>query len=268
MNRLGLRPDPAQCRLPWRAGRFAVPAVLACIALSREPAQSQTKDHTAREQIGEVLGRPVYRDEINDASLLARFLDPVIQKYQDAHRADITPTDGEIRHATEVFNRMHQERLAAEGGEAKIRNQLQDVESQLARDGLSEVEARKLKSKQISLQSQLKPPGRAFAEFMLNHWKFQKHLYETYGGGRILWQQAGQEAFDATRRWLESLEQQGEFKISDPRLRRKFYEYWTRDHGPFLTSDKDRIRREFLEPPWAAPVAAKPLKASAAEAEF
>jgi hypothetical protein len=86
---------------------------------------------------------------------------------------------------------------------------------------------------------------------VLNHWKFQKHLYDSYGGGRILWQQAGQEAFDATRAWLETLEKQGEFTITDPALRKKFYEYWTRDHGAFLTADPVRIRQEFLEPEWA-----------------
>ena len=85
---------------------------------------------------------------------------------------------------------------------------------------------------------------------MLSNWKFQRHLYQTYGGGSILWQQAGIEAFDATRTWLETLERNGKFKITDPELRSTLYHYWTTQrHGSFLTDDKQRIR-EFLEPEW------------------
>jgi hypothetical protein len=86
---------------------------------------------------------------------------------------------------------------------------------------------------------------------LLKGWKFQKHLYERYGGGRILWQQGGLEAFDAFHKWLQALEKEGKFRISDPKLRGLFYEYWTTmDHGSFMTDDRERIRTEFLEPEW------------------
>jgi hypothetical protein len=86
---------------------------------------------------------------------------------------------------------------------------------------------------------------------MLKHWKLQRHLYDEFGGGRILWQQAGIEAFDAMRGWLETEEKNGRFTISDPGLRTAFYEYWTTmNHGAFLTADKTRIRETFLEPEW------------------
>ena len=32
---------------------------------------------------------------------------------------------------------------------------------------------------------------------LLPHWKLQRHLFDHYGGGRLLWQQRGIEAFDA-----------------------------------------------------------------------
>jgi hypothetical protein len=83
-------------------------------------------------------------------------------------------------------------------------------------------------------------------------------LYVRYGGGRILWQQAGIEAFDAFRTWLDAREKQGDFKFTDRRLRSIYYEYWTTmNHGAFLTDDKERIRREFLEPEWMPNAAAK-----------
>ncbi|MFM7282700.1 MAG: hypothetical protein ACKO32_13070 [Planctomycetia bacterium] len=61
------------------------------------------------------------------------------------------------------------------------------------------------------------------------------------------------EAFDAARVCLESCEKQGEFKITDAELRAKLFGYWTQSHGSFLTGDKERIRKEFLEPEWIKP---------------
>ena len=108
-----------------------------------------------------------------------------------------------------------------------------------------------LKFQKFALEEAKKPPGRFFAQFVLGNWKFQRHLYDEYGGGRILWQQAGLEAFDAMHAWLKDLEKQGKFQITDEKLRATFYEYWTTmKHGPFLTDDKKRIRETFLEPEW------------------
>ena len=220
-------------------------------------ASASTPPPKNREQIGEVLGKPVYRDEVTDDTLQGIFLKPILAKYQEAHRAAITPTDDEIKFAAEFFDSEHRKRLDAAGGETKIREQMQALEERLARTDLPDDEQQKLESTHRGLRYQLKPPGRLFAEFMLNNWKFQKHLYDEFGGGRILWQQAGQEAFDATRTCLESLEKKGEFKITDAALRAKLFDYWTRSHGGFLTDDQERIRQQFLEPGWIAPGAGK-----------
>jgi beta-lactamase regulating signal transducer with metallopeptidase domain/outer membrane protein assembly factor BamB len=228
------------------------------VAIGGEQSKAAAKETPKnREQIGEVLGKPVYRDEVQDDTLQGIFLSPVLAKYQDAHRAAITPTEDELKFATEYFDKEHRKRLDAAGGEAKIREQMKAIEERLARTDLPDDEQQKLELEHRVLQHKLKLPGRVFAQFMLNNWKFQKHLYEEFGGGRILWQQAGVEAFDATRICLESLEKKGEFKITDATLRAKLFDYWTRSHGSFLTDDKERIRREFLEPEWIAPAAAK-----------
>ena len=210
-----------------------------------------------REQIGEVLGKPVFRDDIRDAKdfplkdeLHRLFTVPVMQKYRRAHRAEIKPTDEEILEVTAYFDKQHRQRIRKK--EPELRKQLKEVEEQLARRGLANEKQQKLEVEKLVLQTQLKPPGRFFAVFMLNNWKFQRHLYDRYGGGRILWQQAGVEAFDAMRTWLEAHEQNGDFKITDPALRTSFYKYWTTmDHGSFLTDDKERIRAGLLEPEWA-----------------
>lgn len=170
-----------------------------------------------REKIGESLCKPVYRDEIrtgNDVSLAGElhclFASQAVEEYRRIHKKEITPTEAEITRAADALTRILKER----GTEPGV-------------------------------------PARQLAVFMLSNWKFQRHLYDHFGGGRILWQQAGTEAFDAMHKWLQSLEKAGKFRFTDPNLRAAFYAYWTtHNHGAFLTDDKERIRKEFLEPEW------------------
>ena len=241
-------------------GRSAWPGMLVVLVLAAaaSPLVGQEDDERPREQIGEVLGKPVYRDEIRDdnkttgrlrVELLRLFGAPVMRVYRQAHEAEITPTEAEIATATAYFDRNHRERI--KGRESELRGKLKAVEKKLASKEHNEEEKQRLETEQLVLQVKLKLPGRSLALFVLKNWKLQRHLYDNFGGGRILWQQAGLEAFDATRRWLESLETAGKFKITDPALRTAFYEYWTtHDHGAFLVDDEMRIRREFLEPEW------------------
>jgi hypothetical protein len=236
-------------------GISALMAIVGCAFQSGGLARAAEPAKEKREQIGEVLKKPVYRDAICKNQPLADelhrlFTQPVMTIYRQKHHPELTPSRADIDAATAYFDEKHRERIKDMA--PALRDELKAVEAQLALDDLPEEKQRELKVKKLTLEAQLTPPGRPFAEFMLNNWKFQRHLYDKFGGGRILWQQAGIEAFDAMRTWLETQEKNGEFKISDPALRATFYRYWTtQKHGAFLTSDKDRIREEFLAPEWA-----------------
>lgn len=238
-------------QLSLRTRIYSRAMILSLVLVPLAHGQSQQ-----RERIGEVLGKPVYRDEIRvgkdsrlSAELHRLFTRPVMQKYRQAHEVQIEPTDKEIRAATAFFDKEHGQRIKKE--EPKLRERLEAVEEQLASRGLTDEKQQELENEKLVLQIQLKPPGRFFAVFMLSNWKFQRHLYDQYGGGRVLWQQAGMEAFDAMRKWLEAHEKKGDFKITDPALRSTLYEYWTTmEHGAFLIEDEERIRAEFLEPKW------------------
>lgn len=211
------------------------------------------------EHIGEIFSKPVYRRELNEKSeiedeLRRVFLMPVWTKYQAAHKKEVEPTKAEIDAAMVVFEKRHQERFKET--EPEVRRTLKELDEQLSQPNLPEAKRKELEKKKASWELTLelgqKPLGRQFAVFMLTHWKFQKHLYDNYGGGRILWQQGGTEAFDATRKWLEAREKAGDFKFTDDKLRARFYAYWTtQNHGAFLTADPDRIKQEFVEPEWA-----------------
>jgi hypothetical protein len=140
---------------------------------------SQQRDQVQRERIGEVLGRPVYRDEIKTGgNVLLRselhrlFASPLIQKYREEHKNEIKPTEDEIQAATAFFDADHRRRL--KGKERQIRERLTTVQKQLARTDLTEEEQRKLRIEKQGLQARLRPPGRSFAVFVLDNWKFQK----------------------------------------------------------------------------------------------
>ena len=121
-------------------------------------------------------------------------LSPKRTKYRKAHKAEVEPTKAEVKTVATFFDKKHRERLKEQG--PKLRQRLKAVEEQLARKDLTKTRRKKLELERIGLRAKLRPPGRSFANFLLKNWKFQKHLYDKYGGGRILWQQAGAEAFD------------------------------------------------------------------------
>lgn len=81
------------------------------------------------------------------------------------------------------------------------------------------------------------PPGpmppdfeRMFAKFIGENAKRQRFIYEQNGRGRLLFQQAGVEAFDATLGLILKLEKEGAFTIADPKFRTQALKYWLSDH--------------------------------------
>lgn len=235
--------------------------VASCLASSAPLLAQEPK----REQVGEVLGKPVYRDQLNDrteaeleSDLHRVFSGPLYERLAVEHRAEVVPTEQELDATTAYFDREHEQRIAPQA--EQLRTELAEIEARLKAPDVSDDERESLQRRKWVVEVHLKPPGRMFAEFMLSHWKLERYLYLNYGGGRLLWQQAGVEAFDATRRFLEEQEKQGAFKINDRYLRRVFYTYWTsKNHGVFLFDDPARIRDEFLNPPWAPAAQSQPM---------
>lgn len=216
-------------------------------------------EETPREQIGVVLGQPVYRDQLTATGGVALsnelhnlFSHPVMRQYRAAHRDALQPTEREVSTATAHFDGWHNERLKTRDHPLKDRRG--EIEQTLAKPGLAAEEKQRLEDERQAIDSQLRPPGRRFAGWMVANWKLQRHLYREYGGGRVLWQQAGLEAFDAMHAWLKQREKAGDFAISDPLLHEQFYAYWTTvDHGPSLSDDSRFIEQEFLNPYWLRP---------------
>lgn len=167
-----------------------------------------------RRQVGQVQGAPVYADQITGDTAQARaesaaavFMSPIIKQWTARHAEAARPT--------------REERAQVESA----------ISAYAACSGNG-----------YTLPDQ--PEQRELVVTMLTtNVKLQKRLYDEYGGGRLLFQQAGIEAFDATRKMLEAREAEGAFSFSDPGIRALAYDYWTRDHGAFMITDHDKIAK-------------------------
>ncbi|MEO1496494.1 MAG: hypothetical protein AAFV43_05030 [Planctomycetota bacterium] len=231
-----------------RAGDRAAAVVCLGFLLSVCPA-------FAGESIGHVLGDPVYREQVRAEDPQGRhdelhrlFTSAVMKRYRHEHRAELTPTDAELDAARAFFAEQHEKRMVEQ--RPRLMMELQVLETRLTDEGLSEQQHGRFESQRAAIELRLEPPGDAIAPFVLSQWKWQNYLHKNYGGGRVLLQQFGPEAFDAMREWLEQRERAGDFQITDTELRDAFYAYWTtKDHGSFLSDDPARVQM-LLTPYW------------------
>ena len=159
--------------------------------------------------IGESLGKLVYASQIKGTdgteradSLRAAFISPAIGEYLKAHKSEIALTEKESDSLIASYN-------AVRACKPEI--------------GLAE----------------LKPPfDKLFAQMIGGGAKAQRFIYLNHGRGRLLFQQAGVEAFDATRNLILDLEKKGKFKFNNQDDRSLALAYWTtQDHGSFLLPD-------------------------------
>jgi hypothetical protein len=157
--------------------------------------------------IGQVQGVSITKSQVkgsNDdekaASLTALFINPVIKSYLIIHKKEWTPTEDQIGSFIVGFNRCVN-----------------------ANDDIKKIPQ--------TIQNDIRP----IAEMMLEHKNAQKFIYTKHGGGRILFQQAGEEAFDATLKLILSLEQKGEFEFLNDTDRNLALRYWTtQEHHSLL----------------------------------
>lgn len=128
----------------------------------------------------------------------------------------------------------------------ELRTQLADKTTPEFERGMLEA-AVELQERRLDSSPDAVMAGAATARLMLGNWKYQRLLYDRFGGGRILFQQFGPEAFDATHNWIKKCEDAGDFTVTDPELRTELFAYWTTmDHGSFLSNDAE----DFLNPDW------------------
>ncbi|MFT3668258.1 MAG: hypothetical protein QM795_06655 [Pseudoxanthomonas sp.] len=166
-----------------------------------------------RREIGRVEGVPVYADQIGGVTPQARaedarrlFMAPILRSWMRAHAHAARPTPAQRADIEAAI-----ERYATCSGNGY----------RLPDDAAQRVMVVDMLAGNIALQ---------------------RRLYAEFGGGRLLFQQAGVEAFDATRVMLERAEAEGRLSFNDPETRTSAYDYWTRDHGAFMITEPAKIK--------------------------
>ncbi|HKQ60935.1 MAG TPA: hypothetical protein VJS92_06570 [Candidatus Polarisedimenticolaceae bacterium] len=215
----------------------------------------------ARVPLGELLGRAVYRDELKSTEparlggeLRRLFAAPLLEAYVEEHRGELKPTEQELAALREEADGRQRAQVP------EIQRQIGAAEAELARPETPPARRQQLQFELAKLRHRLDGPSPQRVASRLERWKLQRAIYLKFGGGRVLWTPVTPEAFDATRRWLEQMERDGRFRLSDATLRQALYDYW--DSPPPnipLNDDRQRIEREFLHPEWEprlAPAAA------------
>lgn len=212
----------------------------------------------SRVVVAELDGQSIYRDDLPGTSeqeiakaLQTRIGGAIFEQFISDNAKELKVSEAEIDQAAKYFTDRHAEKMALEA--PALKEKLAELKAKVEAAPANSAERRTLETQRADIELQLdrQPPSRETVKFILTHWKHQNVLYKKYNGGRLLWQQMGIEAFDATRVLLETAEKKGRFKIHEPKIRDEFYFYWTKqNHGAFLIDDAERIRQEFLEPEW------------------
>ncbi|WP_414828895.1 hypothetical protein [Alteromonas sp. H39] len=180
---------------------------------------------------------------------LTRLIIPtLLQHYKADNNLSFEPTPEERQRFIVWFNKQNADH--EEDTRKRKQDTLAQIKALAKENGLSKEETEKQINAFLDMSANQPPMDERMADFVLPHWKSQVYFYKNYGGGRILWQQRGTEAFDAFHNWLKSQEEKGNFKIFAQKDRDAFYDYWNRESS-FLTSDEEAINEGFLQPPWS-----------------
>lgn len=205
-----------------------------------------------REQVGVVLGKAIFSEPVSasdddeSSKLRALFIAPLVDKYRVDHPSACANKD-EVDRCWEWLKKSHGK--AFQEVKQDLMDRLKVIDRELAKDKLSSDTKKQLLVERTSIQIRLNGPDHETAQYIADQWKFQRTIYDKFEGGRILFQQGGVEAFDATRKWLEQAEKRGDIVFETPAIRAAVFKYWSQDHGTFLTRDPTQIKA-FLEPEW------------------
>jgi hypothetical protein len=153
-----------------------------------------------RNQIGEVLGQPIYREQINAPKegcppeslplymkLNALIVRPVLEKYCTTHRKELEPTEQEIKQYLAYAIREHETWIKEHGAAAK--KKVAAINTKLQKESISPKERQELENDRDNIIAiELTPPDRNLAISAIKPWKIRLHFYNQRSGhtGRSL----------------------------------------------------------------------------------
>ncbi len=236
------------------------------VGATQEPVQRSGQSSTKQEspervRIGSSLGADVYRDELSEPpsaqDILRLFISKPMNKFYQEHGSECELTDAEIQEAVE----WEATEVETQGGDTLVRWQQKTAE--LARtmpqrcaelraaidDPTTPKELRTRCQQNLRLvQLELTHPHATEAYLFHQNTKYERYLYDKFGGGRIDFDMRGVVAIDARNKLVAVLEERGQFEITDPELRKLATLIWEHPAPPggFPTD------RRLLEFPWTA----------------
>ncbi len=243
---------------------YLIPSIAAAQPPNANPVPVEKQQQVVAEKtvIGTVLGNPVYESDRNpnvslSDDVLRLFIMPLQEDHQKQH-PEARITEEEIA----AFAKVQDKRLATQmAGYTKKLSEIELQMKDLDKESDRYQELRQQK-RVVDLKIRSVNEAQPVAPFFLQHWKFQKYLYENYGGGRVLLSAFGPGAYDAQKKWLEECEQLGKFQVLDEKLREKIFAPSNEaELGWRLTDDPQQIEDVF-SPGWAKQTA-PPAKESA-----
>lgn len=232
------------------AAAVIVALTVPCFAQTNRP-KTEPADPNV---IAVVLGRKITTGEKDKLNGL--IFGALLRKYAEDNK--IEPTDEELDafvQRTEEKEKQHQAKF--ERDREKLQKELKssslsdrerkDKESQLQTIESILKSTRDMKGQMKGMEEQMRPMKRQMAQQFVKSWKTNKALYEKYGG-RVIFQQAGVEPFDAYRDFLKEQEKNGAFQIIDKQYEAPFWRYFTNDAMHTFYSKDDGAK--FINTPW------------------
>lgn len=201
------------------------------------------------EVIAVVLGQEITVEDARGSPITSLIGDPLMEKFAEDN--DVQPTEEELTQFAEGMLGMQQDSLSElESRRAELEKSLDGT---LGAEERKETEAH-LESVVTALDSMSQTQWaantdvvRSVAVRWVQRWKILNALYEEYGG-RVIFQQAGFEPFDAVRDFLEEREDQGDFTILDQDYEDEFWQYWRKD--PLGVVPEEKANELMRTPVW------------------
>ncbi|GEM_PF-5456031 len=225
------------------AGAGAESRVLVATVLSQSIFldQLEPKDDVKHEQRAKLTNEQYdkWLLDSHDQALQAKIWQALMDSYCLAHACE--PTEEELRMFNEGLEAIEATaytsevmRRSREITEKEIQTRREALVKERAALAPKDVRAQEI-SKQLEVldkaEQYLQPEGHrqvgkgAVAREFIRTWKFNKALYQQYGG-IVIWQQVGLEPIGAYQAWLAEQERSDAFHIHDPQFRARFWKYW------------------------------------------
>jgi hypothetical protein len=185
------------------------------------PSAAPASDVVAGDVVATVLGRPITRDQLvadEKYAILPAVLQPLLDDF--ASREGIDATEPEIDRFVQFLTESTEGEPDLFSGQ--LGEEVLDVEIQ--RQAIREV-----------------------AQGFVKNWKICRALYARYGGTVIFQQSNPLEPVGAYLAFLRAHERKGSFHFHDDRLAAQFWDYFTRDHGPWVV-DPEKV--DYSVPWW------------------